>query len=51
MKQIVKSDWRLYPLPEEHTILKINRVFDRTQMERIRKGYIPTQMDCRWLIY
>jgi hypothetical protein len=51
MQQAVKSDWRIYPLPEEHTVLKISRVFDRSQMDLIRKGHIPTDMDDRWFIY
>jgi hypothetical protein len=51
MQQAVKSDWRLYPLPEERADLKINRVFDRNQMERLRKGFIPSDMDNSWFVY
>jgi 8-oxo-dGTP diphosphatase len=51
MQQVVKSDWQLYQLPEERALLKVSRVFDRSQMERIRKGHKPTDMDDRWFVY
>lgn len=51
MKQATKLDWQLFPLPENRAVLKINRVFSRSQMDRIRHGVIPRDMDERWFIY
>ena len=51
MKQATKLDWQLFPIPENQAVLKINRVFSRSQMDRIRHGVIPRYMDERWFIY
>ena len=51
MKKATKNDWELFPLPDKHVSLAVNRTFDRYQMERIKMGVVPRDMDERWLIY
>lgn len=51
MKPATRSDWNLEPLPADFTILKIDRDFSSEQMNRIKQGFIPLDMDDRWFIY
>ena len=52
MKKIVKqSDWRNAPLPEKRTIIHLDRAYSSEEMEIIRKGVLPEEMEDRWFVY
>ena len=51
MNQAAKNYFRLYPLPSKHLSLPIDRVFNREEMDLIKKGLIPRSMDDRWYVY
>lgn len=51
MKKTTKNGWEIFPLPDQHASLIVSRKFDQCQMERIKMGVVPSDMDERWLIY
>jgi hypothetical protein len=48
---VTRTDWKIFPLPEKRAHLEISRAFTDEQMERIRQGLKPKDMDDRWFIY
>jgi hypothetical protein len=46
-----KSDWGTKPMPEQCSVLSLNKKITLDQMDRIRKGLIPEGMDDKWFIY
>jgi len=52
MKKIAKqSDWPIEPLPEERTTIALDRTFSSEEMEIIRRGVLPEEMEDRWFVY
>lgn len=52
MKPARRTDWGiLMPLPEEHAALSISHRFTEAEMEKIRLGHIPQQMEDRWFVF
>lgn len=51
-KQTVqKSDWNIKPMPAENVSLSVNYTFTPGEMEKIKKGVLPLQMEDKWFIY
>ena len=50
-KQAEPGDWRTKALPDRHTTLRLDRAFSSQEVERIRLGVIPVQMEDKWFIY
>lgn len=46
-----REDWKISPLPEKHVVLEVERVFSAEEMARIRRGFIPAQMEDKWFIF
>jgi len=45
------GDWRTQPLPARFSSVPLDRVFSTEQMQRIRAGLIPRQMEDKWFVY
>lgn len=46
-----KSDWKTTPMPDENTTFELKRSFTNEQMEALKKGNIPRQMEDKWFWY
>lgn len=51
MRAAKKTDWKTEPLPTKRTTLPLDRSFSLDQMQRIRDGLIPEEMEDKWFIY
>jgi hypothetical protein len=51
MKTSKPSDWKTIALPAKRTTISLDRAFTSHEMELIRKGLIPQQMEDKWFIY
>lgn len=47
----MKEDWHTVPMPENFTTIDLNQEFSKTQMEAIRNGFVPHEMEEKWFIY
>ena len=50
-KTAVRSDWQNNPLPTRRCILSLERCFSAAEMDRIRLGVIPEEMEEKWFIF
>lgn len=46
-----KSDWKITEMPDEHENFILNRHFNNLQMEALRRGNIPQEMEDKWFWY
>jgi hypothetical protein len=46
-----KDCWKNTPLPTETIDLSYQRTFTKDEIEKIKKGMIPEQMEDKWFIY
>ena len=51
MKPATPSDWKTVPLPEERTTIGLDRNFSLEELEQIKRGVIPVEMEDKWFIY
>ena len=51
MKAAEQKDWRTEPLPSQRTTITIERAFSDEEMQQIRRGLVPEQMEDKWFIY
>jgi ADP-ribosyl-[dinitrogen reductase] hydrolase len=52
MPEIAKeTDWKTEQMPRECDILDFQRIFSLQELERIRLGLIPREMEDKWFIY
>lgn len=51
MSDAKPGDWKTKPLPGERTTISLDREFSTREMERIRRGVVPRQMEDKWFIY
>ena len=47
----VKDSWNNLPMPESSTVIEINLEYSAEDMEEIKKGFIPQEMEQKWFIY
>lgn len=45
------ADWKIHPMPQRHTVLKLNFFLDAAEAAAIRKGFIPQGMEDKWFSY
>ena len=45
------SDWETTPMPTQHLAITLDRSFSVLEMERIRQGVVPEQMEDKWFVY
>ncbi len=46
-----KDDWNVEPMPKKNLKFTIKRKFSEEEINRIKKGHIPYDMDDRWFNY
>jgi len=51
MTDAKQSDWNTKPLPVQRAILTLDHTYTSAEMEKIRQGYLPAQMEDKWFIY
>jgi hypothetical protein len=51
MKAAKPTDWRTKALPTKRTTIPLDRVFSPEEIERIRMGLVPEQMEDKWFVY
>ena len=51
MKIARPADWKREPMPERKTTIPLDRTYTQEEMEKIRRGVIPQQMEDKWFIY
>lgn len=45
------KDWTTLPMPEKHDEFSFRRHFTEEQMNLLRKGFIPEEMEDKWFWY
>jgi len=51
MKTAKPADWKTEALPQKRTTVRLDRSFSPEEMDRIRRGLVPKQMEDKWFIY
>lgn len=51
MKRAKRTDWKINLLPSRRTTVSLDRGFEPSEMERIRRGLVPEQMEDKWFIF
>jgi hypothetical protein len=51
MKAAKATDWQTLPLPAQRASFAVERTFSQAEIERIRLGLIPEEMEDKWFIY
>ena len=51
MKTAQPADWKTEALPSKKTTIHLDRTFLPQEMEHIRRGLVPEQMEDKWFIY
>ena len=45
------DDWKTTPMPDKHDTFTLRRTFTDQQMQILRKGHIPQEMEDKWFWY
>lgn len=48
---VTKDDWETIPMPEKNTQFKIKRKFSEEEINRLKRGHCPTEMEDKWFYY
>jgi len=51
MKTAKQSDWQTKELPSKRVTISLDRSFSPSQIQRMRLGLVPEQMEDKWFIY
>lgn len=51
MKIAKREDWKTEPLPSRKASISLDRGFEPHELERIRRGLLPAQMEDKWFIF
>ena len=51
MKTAKSTDWKTEVMPSKRSTIRLDRAFSSEEMERIRRGLVPQQMEDKWFIY
>ena len=46
-----RGDWKTLPMPEEHEAFVLTRSFSEEEMDALRCGHIPEEMEDKWFWY
>jgi len=46
-----QPDWKTQLLPSKHARISLSRNFSRKEIDRMRAGVVPAQMEDKWFIY
>lgn len=47
-KIATREDWDILPMPEENTVFIFERHFTDEQMNSLRQGFVPREMEDKW---
>ncbi len=50
-RPVRRTDWKTLPLPERRTTIPLDRRFSAAEMEAIRYGVLPRQMEDKWFVF
>ncbi len=51
MQSATKSDWTTAPMPKRRAVLPLEEHFEPAEVEAMRRGVIPDEMEDKWFIY
>ena len=51
MKVATSKDWKTKPLPKKRSLIPADRQLTSGEMNRIKRGFIPTVMEEKWFIF
>ena len=52
MKPVRKTDLNvLFPMPAQHIILSLDRLFSQAEIDLLKLGFAPREMQDKWFIY
>ena len=51
MKKATSKDWKIKPLPKKRSLIPADRHFTLAEMNRIKRGVIPLEMEEKWFIF
>ena len=51
MQTATRSSWKILPLPARRDRSKLALLYTDAEGERIRRGYVPQNMDDKWFIF
>ncbi len=46
-----RGDWKTKPMPQQHETFVLNRAFSAEEMDALRRGNIPREMEDKWFWY
>ena len=46
-----KNDWERKPMPQQNTTIELNHEYSAEEMEDIKLGVVPEEMEDKWFIY
>ncbi len=50
-KRATRADWQISPMPEQKIELKVERQVSNDEMQQLKMGFIPDDMNQRWFVY
>ena len=50
-KIALRDDWKNKPMPDRHETFVLHRSFDKQEMDILRMGHIPQEMEDKWFWY
>ena len=51
MRAATPSDWNTHPLPETRVEIRLSQRYSLPELEQIRQGVIPEEMEDKWFVY
>ena len=51
MKAARASDWKTQTLPSTRAAIELRRVFSNDEVNHLRRGFLPEEMEDKWFIY
>ena len=51
MKKAELGDWKIEAMPEKRATITLDRVYSEKEMELIRQGVVPEEMEDKWFIF
>jgi hypothetical protein len=51
MKKATSKDWKTHPLPKKRSLIPADRQFTSREMDRIKRGVIPMEMEDKWFVF
>ena len=45
------GDWEVLLLPERHIVVPLSLGYSKEEMQRIKQGFVPSEMEQKWFIY